>query len=307
MPSSQQRLLKSPRGRRALSLLGAAALVVGLAVAVRRLDGAALAATLAGAPLGPIALAMALNLFGRTAARTGRTRALLRGLAGRPIGFAALFRIHLGAYAGGALLPGPVEETLLIAGLAREGEHPVRDLLARYAVDKSLGVLSVALVALPIVSTVGRLAVPLAVASVIAIAVVAFVLHRTRRSPIAGRALLEALAWLVLSNVLSVAMIGLCLAAVGVALDPQAWTAIFSVSACAGALPLTPGQLGVTEASFVFSLARFGVAPSTALAAGVLYRLSQLAPLALAGLPALARWGWRRPALDPAGEPCAPT
>jgi hypothetical protein len=299
--------VQSPRGRRALSILGVVALLLGVGWAIHRIDGAALAATIAGASLGPIALAMAINLFARTAARTGRTRALLSGLAGRPIGFGALFRIHLCAYAGGALLPGPVEEMLLIASISRQGGHRVRDLLARQAIDKSLGVLSVAICALPILSLVGALAVPLAVAAALAITIVAVIVHRSHRSPIAPRALIEALAWLVLSNALAIAMIGLCLAAVGVKLDPLGWIAIFSCSACASALPLTPGQLGVSEAAFVFALARFGVAPSTALAAGILYRLSQLVPIAIAGLPTLARWGWRRPTLDPAGEPCAPT
>jgi hypothetical protein len=48
------------------------------------------------------------------------------------------------------------------------------------------------------------------------------------------------------------------------------------------------------ESAFVLALGRLGVAPAAALATGLLYRLAQVAPLVLAGLPLLVSLPRRR-------------
>jgi uncharacterized membrane protein YbhN (UPF0104 family) len=281
--------------RAAWSAAGVVTVVVAAGLALRRLDGAALRSALTDVSLAPLALAMALNLVGRTAARTLRTRLLLGGLPAGAIRLQELVRLQLCGYAAGALLPGPAEEALCTARLVRRHGFQLRDLLTVHALDKSIGVLSVLLIALPILPGAGRGALPLCAAALVALAVLAIGVLRARRgAAAAGSRVAGALALLVASNLLSVAMVALCLAAVGVHLGVLGCLQVFVASACASAVPLTPGQVGVVESAFVLALGHLGVAPAPALAAGLLYRLAQMAPLVAAGLPMLLEMPWRR-------------
>jgi uncharacterized membrane protein YbhN (UPF0104 family) len=237
---------------------------------------------------------MSLNLVGRTAVRTLRTRLLLGGVGRGAIGWHQLLRLQLCGYAAGALLPGPAEETLCTARLVRRHGFALRDLLATHALDKSVGVVSVLLVVLPILPGAGRAALPLFVAALVALAVLALGVVRARRgAAAAGWRVGGALALLVVSNLLSVAMVALCLAAVGVHIGALGCLQLFAASSCASAVPLTPGQIGVVESTFVLALGHLGVAPAPALAAGLLYRLAQVGPLVVAGLPMLLALPWR--------------
>ena len=195
--------------------------------------------------------------------------------------------VLLGSYAAGYLVPGPAEELFHAASLTRFGFRP-RDLVSMHLVDKALGVMSVALVALPVVRGVSRVPLLLGIAVALVLGGAGVLLSRARGS-ISVAALARALACLVVSNLASVAIVHLSLAAVGTPSSLGADLEIFAATACACVLPLTPGQVGVVEAAFAATAAHRGVPPSAALTAAILYHGAHVVPLIVAGLPSMIR------------------
>jgi hypothetical protein len=257
------------RGFRIAALL---VVVAAIGVALTRVDLAGLGAALAGASLLPVALAAMLNLVGRTAARARRTELLLA----RRLPFGELVRMHLAGYAAAIVLPGPAEEVVCAGRLRARSGMAVRELLAWQATDKAIGIVSMAAIAAMLLPAGLAAAVGAAALLVLAIA--------------APRWLVP-LGWLVVSNLLCVAMIGLCLAAVGEPASLHGCVMIFCATAVASAVPLVPAQLGTLESAFVLAAVHQGVATPVALAAAVLYHLAQLAP-AIAGLLLLVSLTW---------------
>ena len=220
-------------------------------------------------------------------ARARRTMVILSTVTSGKIGFGDLVSLLLGGYAAGYLIPGPSEEVLHTAGLTRFGFR-VGDLLSVQLIEKSLSLLSMALMALPVLPIEGnsRLVVGLAAAA----ALVALVIHRVKASrAIPLDRLLEGLWWVLVSNLSSVAMMWLCFSSVGAHPGFSTCLKIFAVTACACALPLTPGQVGVLESAFVVVATHLGVAAGTALAAGILYHVAHVVPVVVGGLPAMMR------------------
>jgi len=253
----------------------------------RHLDLGALRAALAGASAWPLALALLVCAGPRTLARARRTLVLLRAAPVGRVAFRDLFPILLGGYAAGYLLSGPLEELFHGVALRKLGFR-VRDLVSTTAVDKSLGILSVALVALPALPVHGATKLALAAAAVVVFELLGSA-GRRLGSQVPRRARLEALACLMVSNLSSVAIVHLCLRGVGAPLPAGACLAIFAVASAAWAMPLTPGQIGVVEPVFVVAATRFGVAPGAALAASLFYRGVHVLPVAIGGLPVLGR------------------
>jgi uncharacterized membrane protein YbhN (UPF0104 family) len=251
-------------------------IVPALVVACSRLDLAAIGEALGSARLGYVTLALALNILARTVVRVWRTQALL----GERVPFRALVGIQLAGYAAGTLLPGPAEEVACCAQLARRHGVPMRELVRLQLIDKTVSVVSVAITALVML--------PLTVAGPLAV-IVALV---TALAPVHLRKLL---CWLVVSNALSIALIGVCLVAVGVQPSPLEWVEMFLVTSVSGAIAVLPGQLGTLESSFAVVAAHHGGSPSLAIAAAVIYRITH-APTAIAGVPML----WRNSAPIPA-------
>jgi len=251
---------------------------VALAVTCWWLDWRAIAAALAAARLAPVALAVVVNLLARTWVRARRTQVLVGGRGS----LAALVRMHLAGYAAGTVLPGPAEEVLCCMHLARTHGFAARALVRLQVVDKALGVVSIALVAIALL--------PLPAAVVVgSVATATLVLAVPRWRALVG--------WLVVSNALCVAMIGLCLVAVGVDVSPRAWLEIFLAISVGGAVTLLPGQLGTLESAFAVIAARHGVPAAAAIAAALLYRIA-FAPSAVAGIPML--WRLSKTRQDPA-------
>ncbi len=262
------------RHLRALVVVACVAL---LAFAWRHVDVSALGIALERASLPLVGIAIALNLLARTAARARRTQLVLGGR----VSFRDVVELNLAGYAAGSFVPGPAEEAVCCTQLARRHAFSWRELAAYQITDKSIGVISMAFVALGLLPPV--LAVVLGAAAIAAIAIV-------------RRALLVPLGWLVVSNLLCIAMIALCLAAVGASLTTAGCVRVLFATSLVTAIPLVPGHVGTFESAFAFAAVEQGVAPSVALAAGVLYHFAQVAPLALSGLPSLYRmsWGARR-------------
>jgi hypothetical protein len=258
---------------RVVRILAVIAIAVGLALAWRKLDVPALGTALRGAAPLPVALAIVLNLVARTAARARRTQLLL----GDRVPFRALVRLNLAGYAASSVLPGPAEEVVTCTQLAKQRGFSLRELVRFQLTDKSLGALSMGLVALVLVPV--WLALPIAAAVITAVAVYA-------------RRLLVPLGWLVVSNVLCIAMIALCLAAVGADATPLGCVELFFATSLTSALSLVPCQVGTFESAFTLVALHQGLPGSVALAAAVLYHVAHVVPPALAGLPELCRISW---------------
>lgn len=243
-------------------------------LAFRHFDVHALGAALRGADLLPVAIAILLNLVLRTAVRARRTQLLL----GERVPFRTLVRLNLAGYAAATVLPGPAEEIVTCTQLAMQRGFSRRELLRFQLTDKTLGACSMGLVALALAPA--WLAVPIGLAVLVAIAACA-------------PRLLVPLGWLVVSNLLCVAMIALCLAAVGADATPLGCVELFFATSLTSALSLVPGQVGTFESAFTLVALHQGISQSAALAAAVLYHVAHVVPPALAGLPDLCRISWR--------------
>jgi uncharacterized membrane protein YbhN (UPF0104 family) len=292
------------RGRRAAALRAGGLLLAaaGCVALARHVDlGRAFAALAAASPW-VVALALLVNLGPRTAVRVRRTLVLLRTAPEGRIAARALVPVMLASYAAGYLVPGPAEELFSGASLTRFGFRP-RDLVSISLIDKALGVVSVGLVAAPLLPAAAMAPGILAAAGALALGVFGAWLSRARRA-IRWRVIAEALACLVASNFASVAILCLSLTAVGAPVSLRTALEIFAMTSCACILPLTPGHLGVFEAAFTVAATHRGVPASAALAAAVIYHGAHIVPLVAAGLPSLIRISLaNRRAAHPAPEP----
>lgn len=103
------------------------------------------------------------------------------------------------------------------------------------------------------------------------------------------RVLAQVFVWSALSELCDVIMLALTLHALGQPAAPAACVLGFIALNVGSAVPSTPGQLGVFEATVAWALTAMGVPPSAALAAGVLYHLVHALPVLVVGLPSLLR------------------
>lgn len=251
---------------RSLHVILVAAIAVALVVAWRRANVHGVGTALAGANLVLFAIAIALNAVGRTAVRARRTQLLLAGR----VTFAEALHMNLAGYAAGALLPGPAEEAVCCAQLARAKRFTVRELAAFQLRDKLVGAASIAVVAAVLLPPLlGGLAIG--------------------GIAIASRRAIVPLGWLVVSNALCIAMIGLCIAAAGGCTSTRGCTTVFLATALASAIPLVPAQLGTLEAGFVVAATQLAIPASIAVSAALLYHVAQVAPLVVVGVVPLFR------------------
>jgi putative heme transporter len=99
-----------------------------------------------------------------------------------------------------------------------------------------------------------------------------------------------------------------CLRAVGVGASEITWVEAFAAWALVrilGALPLTPGGVGIVELGLTGALVAFGAANADAVAATLLYRALTVLPTLALGLLAAATWRTHHPqeALESSGDP----
>jgi len=202
--------------------------------------------------------------------RARRTQLLLGGR----VSFGEVVRMNLAGYAAAAMLPGPAEEAVQCTQLARANGFSLQDLGAYQLTDKLVGLASMAAMALPLLPPV--VAIALGAAGLAGLAVV-----RPR--------LLAPLGWLMVSNVLVVAIIALCVSAVGGHASARDCLELMFATSLATALPLVPGHVGTFEAGFVLVATRLGMPAPIAVSAAVLYHVAQIVPLAVVGAVALCR------------------
>jgi uncharacterized membrane protein YbhN (UPF0104 family) len=101
--------------------------------------------------------------------------------------------------------------------------------------------------------------------------------------------LLRAFSWSALSELSDIVMLGLSLYALGLPVDPAACVLGYIAVNTAAAIPSTPGQIGVFEATAAWALVASGVPEASALACAILYHLIHIVPSLAAGLPSLLR------------------
>src|SRR5262245_33621235 len=255
---------------RCVRVFAVAAVAVGLAVAWRQWDVHGVAGVLAGASVLPFLVAVALNLFGRTAVRARRTQLLLGGR----VRFREVVRMNLAGYAAAAMLPGPAEEAVQCTQLARANGFTLRDLGKYQLADKGVGLISMAAMALPLLPPLLAIAIGAAGLAVL----------------VAARPQLVApLGYLMVSNMLVVAIIWLCVTAVGGHASARDCLELMFATSLATALPLVPGHVGTFEAGFVLAATHLGMPAPIAVSAAVLYHVAQIVPLAVVGAACLVR------------------
>jgi hypothetical protein len=286
-----------------------------LALLVHDLDPRRLAAALAGADWRWVVLAAALNLTVNLAARVARARSLLEPLRPRAAPTRReLCEVLLSSWAWSNLLPARAGDALRAAVLHRRHGYPLGALVAVQLFEKVVEAQSLGVFAIPLLAVAtppGAVAAPAWIfAAVAALGALAIVWGaRRRRGPTpppsaalsAARRFLwrlaeawrllhsprpwsRALGWSCLSDLADAAMIGLCLAAVGVSLGPAAWLTVLLSVNLAIALPSTPAHLGVFEAAAVLALGAFAVPSDQALAFALLYHAAHVLPVTIVGL-----------------------
>ncbi|MEZ4403148.1 MAG: lysylphosphatidylglycerol synthase transmembrane domain-containing protein [Kofleriaceae bacterium] len=302
--------------KRALRWL-AIAVIAGFAVQfVRRLDPAQALRVVAGASVGWVLLAMVVNATVRMGTRVMRTRSLLTALPGT-VPLRELVKFVYGAAALGYVVSPIAGSAARVFALQQHGV-PSESVVAVQLWEKVVSGCALALFAAPMLARdlPARAHYALAVATVVGAVglVVAMVLSEGVRrltrtvavptTPVrrwlfdlgralallhSARTLAATFLWSVLSELADVVMLALALHAVGAPVDAAACVLAFIVVNVGSALPSTPGQLGVFEATAAWGLVAAGVADERALAAGLIYHLVHVVPVFVLGLPALVR------------------
>jgi uncharacterized membrane protein YbhN (UPF0104 family) len=282
-----------------LALAGCALLLRG--IEIDRLLGA-----LNGAAWAWVLLAAAINMTINLAARIGRWSALLAPLPHqRAPTRMELAHVMLASGALSNLLPGRAGEGLRTIALSKRNGFPLTSVIASQLLEKLVEATSLLVIAvltafaLDLPPAIHTAALCLALLACAGLAIVVVIGRRSgsasegswlgrfgeaARSARSPRVWLMSLGWSLASDLVDVAMIGLCLLAVGVSISPFAWCATYLAINLAIAVPTTPGQVGVLEAAAALVLSALGVEAERALAFAVLYHAAHLVPTTLAGL-----------------------
>jgi uncharacterized membrane protein YbhN (UPF0104 family) len=282
----------------------------------RGFDFAELSATLARASLPLVAAAALANLTLNTAARAQRFRALLppSPRQARPVGFFELVALVLASQATSNILPFRAGEAVRTLRLRERHGYPLKTLIAAQLIEKPIEVLSLTAFALPAALAVHiaqRVLVTLfalALAGCLALGLMLRIARSGSSAEGGGsgpRRLFPGLGgaaevlcgpgawgqsflWSMASDLIEMALIGVCMAAVGIQISPAAWCVVLIAVNIAIAIPASPGQIGVLEAGAVLVLTGLGVDRSSALAFALIYHAVHLLPTTAFGGLALA-------------------
>jgi uncharacterized membrane protein YbhN (UPF0104 family) len=271
-------------------------------VVLRRTDLGAFASALAGTRWRWVTLAILCNVIGTTIAHGRRWQALLEPIPSRQR--ASLLDLVRIAYASGAvgnLLPARAGEAVRVIELNRRRGYPVPALIAAQLAEKGIEAISLGLLFGICALLPGPRPAPLAVAGAVAAGAVIVLAVLPRRAPgVAGRFLdalrsvhaerswVPAVLWSVLGDAVDLALIGLCLRALGIDVHPAVWGMVLLSINLSLVLPATPANVGVLEAGAVLALTAAGVAREPALAFALVYHSVHLVPATFLGVLSLA-------------------
>ena len=284
---------------------------------VRSLDPERMLAVLATANPLWVILAMVVNGTLRIGTRVMRTRTLVVAL-GAEVPLRELVHFIYGAIALGYLTSPIAGSAARVFALQRHGV-PAEAMVAVQLWEKTIAGCALAAFAAPmllrdtpppahyallVATLLGSVG---AVIAVIAVAGFRWLARRTGETPkgrvkrwLFGlghamsrlhdlRVLARVFVWSALSELCDVIMLALALHALGQPVDPAACVLGYIALNVGSAIPSTPGQLGVFEATVAWALTAMGVPASAALATGLLYHLIHAVPVLLLGLPSLLR------------------
>lgn len=296
-----------------LAIAGVSVLAIQFA---RKLKPAEAMSVVAHASIGWIVVGMVVNATLRVGTRILRTRSLLNALPGQ-VPLRELAHFIYGAMALGYVVSPIAGSAARVFALQHHGV-PSESLVAVQLWEKIVSGLALGLFAAPmlLLDLPARVHYALLGASVagsigfvVALVLVAgfrrfardraeptgkvrrwfFALGKSLGTLHSPRTLVTTFVWSALSELCDIGMLAIALHALGAPVDPAACVLAFIVVNVGSALPSTPGQLGVFEATTAWGLVAAGVADETALAAGIVYHLIHVVPIFLVGLPSLLR------------------
>jgi uncharacterized membrane protein YbhN (UPF0104 family) len=267
----------------------------------------------------PLLVAMFGVYLVGTVAWAARWSSLLR-LAGVDLSLGAAWRVTIEAQAGGILLPGGVAGDALRVAYAKE-RAPTGNLAkitASIMADRVVGLVTLATLALGFALAFDagkdvRVALPMLAGIPAGAAVGLWVLRRPALqkarfiqgklgqrvvlpmleyavSPGGPAALLRAFLLSLLVSGTQLLVVRGLVATLGAHPGEESWVYVGSAFAMiVGAVPVTPGGWGTSDAAYVFFLGRAGIAPAQAAAVCLLYRLMWYATGSMGAFSAFAR------------------
>lgn len=251
-------------------------------------------------------------------ATTMRLKVLLAALPkAQHIPLSRLYLIFLTSSAAQILLPSPAAEILRTVHLSRRYGHRLEDVTSAHVVEKAVDAIALSAFVLLLLG-IGQMPPwmvrPISAFILFSLVGVALVVAFARRSSTlvnpsftarppawerivqflnqtvaslrrfrSSSAWIAATGWSCLAEATNALTVGLVLEAVDQPAAIGAWLAVVLAARVSGAVPLTPGQIGVQEGSVVLVLGAFGIEPSRAMAAALLYRAVHSLPVIILG------------------------
>ncbi|MBP9085446.1 MAG: flippase-like domain-containing protein [Kofleriaceae bacterium] len=276
----------SQRWHFAFRCLVTAAVVCGIVMLVRTVDGARLIRALtAAAPL-PL-LAAAVLSFAILATKGLAWQQLLAPAYAPPR--RAVIRITLLAYAASSLVPLRGGEVLRVLLLQRDHDVPASHAAIVATAEKLLDVLAILLLVSPLLwlgptlpASTAWIAVIAGTTALAALGGLAWWVQR-RATLLVVPSMFKAFVLLAAGWLVDCAAIACVMQATGVAITPATVLLALLGINFAVALPSTPGQVGALQLGAVGALGLAGVPTEAALGFAVLYQAAQLLPLLVVG------------------------
>jgi hypothetical protein len=270
-----------------LRLATVVAVSIGLWVVFRGVRVSAVAATLRSARLGPLtARALALLSLGFVA-RAGRFRAVIGDTRVRFRDIVATVLLTQGA---NNVLPLHAGEIVKTRDFVAAG-YPLRRVVVAQGIEKLFEAGSMAVICAPAMALAFRWGTRWVEATVVIGAVFcALVALGARRAGSSAEGIARVWAWSFGADAIEIALVGVTLDALGIALGLGDWLAVLGAVNLAIALPSTPAHAGAIEAGAALGLIAVGVGHDDAVAFAVLYRVVQWLPVTVAGG---LIWAWR--------------
>ncbi len=280
-----------------------AAVVVGIIMLIRSIDGDRLVtAVVTAAPL-PL-LAAAVLSFAILASKGLAWQQLLAPAYTPPR--RAVLRITLLAYAASLLVPLRGGEVLRVLLLQRDHGVPPGHAAIVATAEKLLDVVAILLLVSPLLwlgptlpASFGWILLLLGIVALLVLGGLAWWIRR-RATLLAPRSMFKAFVILAIGWLCDCSTIACVMQATGVVITPATVLLALLGINFAGALPSTPGQVGALQLGAVAALGLAGVPAEPALGFAVLYQAVQLGPLFLLGLvmePGLMFGNWPLPTL----------
>lgn len=286
-----------PPARIAIRTASIGAVAIGLWLALRGVSLADLGRALGAADLSLLVAAVVPLLGVGLVLRALRYGALLPSHPRRARArFADVWTSVALSTAGNNVLPLRGGELLRTRETVAAG-YPLRDTALAQVTEKVVEGASIVICVAPALIAVAGRRWAIVTALVCGLGV-PFVVWAARRLRLSTKRIAIALVWSILADAVEVALIAVCLVALGQDAAPTTCLTVFGAVNLAIALPSTPGNIGALEAGAALPLMAMGVDREAAIAFALVYRVVQWVPVTLLGAAiwlSRATTGTRRP------------